>query len=559
MSSFFAVVVLSLLLTVSAESSQGQHIDFSHFQFPEPQTELPVFSLGPSVQFPWAAVKDIVLATAKKQEDFKEVDIGNGTALVSDDRVAARLDRATGETIVFPRLSDLKPGSQFSFDAAKEYLDQGSVFPPDDTQISPVQGQSIFNAAIDRSGNQMNVTKPGVFLSNIYVQRNITAGAAQYSVCGPGSKGSFTVDSTGKVVSVSHRWRSAKKSGSGLKALPKSNIQDAILTQLAKAQIANATVDNLELCYYDSGKSYIQPVYRFLATPGTTLAGIDVQRIVGYVPAVEGPPEQVPDLIRTEGASNPGQAPLSGSQSGPSNLRRQSGAPVGFVRYIMQNDDNVPLWLQDSQDFLNGLNIGSAMANFFCVLGLKFCSGLDNEQYFWSEQRFFTNENDFFVDSAPLAYQENHGSNHFFCTDTNAQGCGGVSITSIPSSGYGDGQNRLRYWINRACSFIPGPADMDIVKAADPWWNVFDGLHVALGFRVTSWCRDGTTFPIGLNAALGVGMVSSWMSTVNDAAWYQGLPHGAASAIAVCGHSDDTLYDRQDIGRANCLEFWYVS
>ncbi|KAI9782467.1 MAG: hypothetical protein M1839_004953 [Geoglossum umbratile] len=558
MGSFVAVTVLSLLLTVSADSWQGHqhghHIDFSRCHFPEQQKGLPVFSLGPSVHFPWAAVKDIVQETAKKHEDFKEVDIGNGTALVSSERVVARLDKETGETLVFPRLGDLKPGSGCSLDAAKKYFDQRSIFPPDDTHVSPVQGQSVFSATIDRSGNKTNVKKPGVMLSTIYLQRNITAGAAQYSVCGPGSKGSFNIDSNGKVVSVSHRWRSAKRSGSELKALPQSDIQDAIFAQLSKAQVTNATIDNVELCYYDSGNSHIQPVYRFHATPNTTIAGIDVQRIVGYVPAVESHPEPVPELVAS-GTVQPGAAP---SQSVPGKHRRQSSSSVGFVRYLMQNDGNVPYWLDDSKDFLNGLTLGSAIANIFCAFGFKFCTKLDNEQYYWSERRLFTSQNDYFVDSAPLAYQENHGSNFFFCTDTNAKDCGGVSLSDIPVSGYGDGPNRLRYWINRACSFIPSPADMDIVKAAAPWWNVFDGLHVAFGFRVTSWCRDGTTYPIGFNAAMGMGMVSSWMHTVNDASRYQGLPNGGASAIAACGHSDDTLYDRQNIGRSYCLEFWYL-
>jgi len=86
------------------------------------------------------------------------------------------------------------------------------------------------------------------------------------------------------------------------------------------------------------------------------------------------------------------------------------------------------------------------------------------------------------------------------------------------------------------------------------------------------WINDGVTSPFGLHIGLGAPVVSAWFSSIasnsnygaGDTPYLDGNrnitePMGCASAIAVCGHGDDTANDIGSLGPASCLTEWWFN
>jgi hypothetical protein len=75
-------------------------------------------------------------------------------------------------------------------------------------------------------------------------------------------------------------------------------VYDSILHQLTAANVTNVTVNHIDLCYYDSGNAFIQPVLRWIATAAVP-AEVEPQPILGYIAAALQPPELVPNITAT--------------------------------------------------------------------------------------------------------------------------------------------------------------------------------------------------------------------------------------------------------------------
>jgi hypothetical protein len=126
----------------------------------------------------------------------------------------------------------------------------------------------------------------------------------------------------------------------------------------------------------------------------------------------------------------------------------------------------------------------------------------------------------------------------------------------IGVDGYGPGSNgSLAYWIIKGCNVTLSPDDVSFNAAFDPWWNVFNGLHAIMSYRTFSWSSDaGEGNDVGSAIASGASVLFSWMKGVNQNS-YRGLEK--ASAVTVCGHADDTLWQMENIGRPGCLQIWW--
>lgn len=105
------------------------------------------------------------------------------------------------------------------------------------------------------------------------------------------------------------------------------------------------------------------------------------------------------------------------------------------------------------------------------------------------------------------------------------------------------------------------------------WWNIFNGLHAVMGYRTEMWINDQITSPFGLAVGLGAPVISAWLNAIasdnsygaGDTIYQDGNfipskwePMGRASAVAVCGHVDDTANDVAPFERPTCLtELWF--
>jgi hypothetical protein len=160
-----------------------------------------------------------------------------------------------------------------------------------------------------------------------------------------------------------------------------------------------------------------------------------------------------------------------------------------------------------------------------------------------------------------------HGNWGLFSTRDNHDDI--VRLSDVPAGGYGSGGGgALAFWILHSCEVIPTQTDK--ATSFDVWWKLFDGLHAAIGYRTEMWIADGVTGPFGFAIGLGAPVVPAWISEVvgnssynPDATYLDGSrgitePMGRPSAIAVCGHSDDTAADVAPLSAATCLTEWWI-
>jgi hypothetical protein len=244
---------------------------------------------------------------------------------------------------------------------------------------------------------------------------------------------------------------------------------------------------------------------------------------------------------------------------------REDDPTVG--RYVVRNDN--PNWVANANEFWSGLTIFPWMATNFT-----------NAQYYWAiPQQYTTNKNNR-VNSVNVALTEGHGDWWLFTTLSNC--CDVVDINTIPG-GYGTSAGgNLRFWAIHSCEVVPAPDDTG--SWPNPWWNIFQGLHSVVGYRTIMYIDDDIGFPFGLNVGLGMPFVSSWLSTLHGASAYASnpativhgghypgdpcnytgpnsilcKPMGRATAIAVCGHENDNVFNTQVLPPASCLTvFWY--
>lgn len=533
------VVAFILGLTTASvlpRNGQNKGNDNHHIGFdctiPRHGNQLPVFSLGKQATFPNNQLQDI-LKSAAPGVRLSEKNADGNRYFYDGGRLAGYFDASTGETSVFPKLSLLKPGNIDNPDLSR-FVRNNAIIPNDDTTTSIVIG-SRFGGSQKTLGGR--ASPPATYLWESIIQRTVRYENHVVPVCGPGSTASFSFGADGSVKGLTHRWSSAQSLRTTIAPISQDIIQSNIAAQLTAANLTtNVTVQAVDLCFFDSGKKYIQPVYRYNATI-VNPSGISNDLIIGYVPAGGKEQEPLPSLIAPADQAQPavGNQLPSNSTETP---KRQSGA-ITVARYALKNDQYTPQVVVDENAFWNGLS--STNGRFV------------NSQYYWDEPRFYENEAQTFINSVNVAFTEGHGNVHLFITDDNLPGSGEVDIaSSLPTNGFGPGAGgELAYWIIRACDTISTPIDGNFDAAFEPWWQVFNGMHAVMGYRTLAQVYDNEMGTVGKNLALGASVVHGWMSAA--------LGGGKTSAVTVCGHDDDNIYQVGNLGRPGCLQIWWYS
>ena len=465
-------------------------------------------------------------------------------------RLVAFVNPVTGESSVFPLLGSLKPGLRLKEAArrgASRMADDASLFPKDGTRIVPLEPVTLMGVRHQRDGERTGPASE--YLAYVRLQREVHGNP----VFGPGTRAMATFAEDGAMHGLSHRWRDAHPIALKLPARPRRDIASAIRAQLAaSAATTRVTVDTVKLAYYDGGGRFSQPVYQFTATlafRNRDLRAAD-RRVTGYVPLSEEL-EPLP-VIGGQKGPTPSE-PRRGSEHGRDRRSVPPGDPT-VGRYVVRND------AQGWVDSANGFYANLQLANVFGS-PIPFT----NAQYYWAEPFEFLSDKDSFVNDVNIALNEVHGNWGLFSTRDNHDDL--VSLSSIPAGGYG---RALAYWILHSCEVIPTATDE--TTSFDVWWNIFQGMHAAVGYRTEMWIDDGVTSPFGLFMGLGAPVISAWFQSIasndlygaNDQTYFDGNrqitePMGRASAIAVCGHDDDTANDIGSLGPASCLTEWWFN
>jgi hypothetical protein len=532
---------------------------------PKIDVELPILSLHPPAAIPQDLLKQFIYANAPNATLVTDYKTGEQSAY-DGDRLVALVDPKTGETRVFPNIEAIGPANgSISINPAFHYIRNSHIFPTDHTNFSIVAGSNLVGSTSTKDGN--HCSDPQLYLSHAVVQRNITSCGKVYPVCGPGSKASFGFAADGNVHSLSYMWRPATLTGRAVKSNKTDVVYDSIVKELSPAASAGGpvTVDGVDVCLYDSGSKYIQPVYRFWATlHAETVKNVTTapSRILGYIPIGQDSPEPIPSLHPNKEVAQP-TAPTPPSQVNKRGERRSVLPNIKVGRYVVRDD--YPQWVTNANNFLSNLQIPSAVANFV------------NSQYYWAYPYLFTSSKNSYINSVQIADIEVHGNWHVFSTEKNC--CDLVHLADIPADGYGGGGGgSLAYWIIHSCEVIPTPTDYSAADrhlAFDDWFRIFNGLHAVVGYRTEMWIGDSVIPTFASKIAKGAPFVSTWLQAVHDdtpdyhTSWgadqlyHDGNrnidePMGRPSAVFVCGHGYDTVLQTQNLGRPRCLrEMWY--
>lgn len=526
--------------------NHGPHHNKFHCSVPKYEKKLPVYRLDKPARFPREEIEH-VFKTAAPGIHVHRKDLDGSFYYYAGNRLVGHFDKITGETSVFPTLERLKPTNTIRAGDVSRYLRSSSIFPKDDTHTSIVIGSRL---AASKNKKNNRVTPPAFYLADTEIQRLIRHGNQKTPVCGPGSKAVFSFSADRAIKGISHRWRSAKKSRSTIQPISRNKVQQGVFDQLAGANITNATVQAVELCFFDSGNKYIQPVYRYNATVSHPF-GLADELVVGYIPAGGQALEPLPSLLPPKAQPLPTLVTnVTQEQEPPVVTRRQRQQDkITVGRYAMSNDKYTSQIVVDANHLWGGLSTSQLLTGGIFGRSSRF---LDS-QYYWSEPFEFESEEQFFVDKVNLAFTEGHGNVHLFTTNESLPGWGTVNIADIPSVGLGPNSGgQLAYWIIRACQTISTPADYsaaDFNLAFDVWWSVFNGLHAVLGYRSNAQVYDDSMGSVGLLIGLGGGVVHSWLNAAKKG--------GKTAAVTVCGHADDTVFQKQGLGRPSCLQQWW--
>lgn len=468
-------------------------------------------------------------------------------------RLAALTDPGTGETRAFPSLESLVPTGGLARSAgarARQVIDEAGLFPRDDTSVVPLRPLSLLAAHHPRNES---AAEPLEHLSFQRFRRHV----AGVPVFGPGTRATIALGADDTVHGLAHRWRPATLGRPLVKPRPKAEIARTIVHQLASgSKHGLIDVDRVSLAYYDGGKDFLQPVYRFCATISDREVrgeqpGAANRHLMGFV-SIGEPPEELPVLGGRAAVRPRRERPRTGRALPPP----PNDPTVG--RYVVRNDDDE--WVDSANEFLGGLRLAEAWGS---------PRQFTDAQYYWAHPWQFTTAKDSRVNSVHIALIEVHGNWWNFWTSGNS--ADGVALSDIPSPGYGPGPGggSLGYWIIHSCEVIPTQTDES--TSFDVWWQIFNGLHAVAGYRTEMWIDDDVTGSFAVAIGFGAPVVSAWLNEVasNDSyddgdTYHDGNrdidePMGRASAVAVCGHGDDTVDDTATTGTPDCLTEWWFN
>ena len=279
---------LTIICILLSNVSYADHaILMSEAMIPEIKKPMRIFKLGEQV-VPTAARMQSLIRTAplRKQIELKSL-VGQKKQLVAfdKDRLLAFMQPSSGFSAIIPNIGSIKPSLQTleqSKIAAASLLKDKMLFPKDDTSIEALPPISVVGRKILRNGES---GKTENYMSIVRFQRKVNG----IPVIGPGTSAMFGVDGDGAIQAFAYKWQTVKSTSNTVKPLTRSKISELIRLQLSPISVwAPIKVDSVSIAYYDGGKKFLQPVYRFDATILATPVKLGESQIVnnhvhGYV------------------------------------------------------------------------------------------------------------------------------------------------------------------------------------------------------------------------------------------------------------------------------------
>jgi hypothetical protein len=553
-----AVLVLCIacfLAQSSPASAQTPALRFTASVPPAP-AQMQIYKLAatrPPIEFLNEKLSAAKLPALKLERDTYVV---RGETGASDlDKIRAFVDQASGDTHLVPNLAELvrpeAPREPISVErlqaTARTLLTDERFIPRDVTEVRIAEGVTVMGGATTRpsAGAEPKRTETRVVMTIIPAFRY----AGGFRVYGRGSHAAVSLANDGATVGALRRWRTASLGERIETRINAEQVRAEIERQLApqvKRGGTRATVDKIEVAYYDGNADYIQPVYYFEATVESADKRISDIKTAGYVP-IGKTLEPIPDLAAAPSGKRPGV-----TKPGTTGKVRAAGTPGDITLGEFANQDwpTSSAYLDMANNFYSGLTSGSQPVS----------RTLWWTAYVW---QVVGPQSKNWMNAVNVAYTEPHGD--WLINSTLSNCCQIWNVANIGTGGnpgYGAAAGGvLATWVIMSCEVIPSAYDRqneiggtgNPYVAFDAWFPVFQGLHNVIGFRtIMFYPDDALNYGFGSDAARGGDVNAAWFDEV---AAVDGNDGTYASQHLIGGptvHYDraSTMIDARDLGQS---------
>jgi hypothetical protein len=493
------------------------------------------------------------------------------TGQTEHDRLRAYVDPASGDAHFIPNFAELV-GANAPHAAAlaalaapqaaklgRAALTDPRFIPQDVTQLRVEEPISVMGGSANRAGRADSLAAVGQPADGRLVMTIVPATryADGLPVFGVGSHAVVSLANDGTIVGALRRWRTASP-GPQIDATAKPAAVRAEIERQLEPQLggngAHATVDKVELAYYDGNADYLQPVYHFEATVASPGRKVDSGRISGFVP-VGAALEPVPDLAAAPRGALPTQ-PQRAADDVRFSPNAVASSRITLGEYVNTDTTN-GAYIDMSNHFLSGLT-------FLDSIFPGFTPTVTRTQWYYAYP-FEVNSpsSRYYMNAVNVAYTVPHGdwlenttysdyADFWYVTD--------IGTNGNPGFGAAAG-GVLATWVIMSCEVVPSMYDRQHEAGAsdnpytafNAWWPVFQGLHNVIGFRTQMLYPDDTlNFEFGYDASLGGDINAAWFQEV---AAYTGN-YGTYNDGHLIGnplvHYDraSTMIDGRDLGQS---------
>jgi hypothetical protein len=336
--------------------------------------------------------------------------------------------------------------------------------------------------------------------------------AGGFRVYGRGSHAAISLANDGLTVGALRRWRTATAGERIQSSITAERVRADIERQVG-AQVkrpgTRATVDKIEVAYYDGNLNYLQPVYYFEATLQPAEKRISNIKVAGYVP-IGKPLEPIPDLAAAPTGERPGVTKPEEHQAALNTAPTPGDITLG--EFVNQDWPTSGAYLDMANNFFSGLASGSQPVN----------RTLWWTAYPW---QVVGPQSKNWMNAVNVAYTEPHGD--WLINSTLSNCCDIWNVANIGTGGnpgYGAAAGGvLATWVIMSCEVIPSAYDRQNEiggtgnpgTAFDAWWPVFQGLHNVIGFRtIMFYPDDALNYGFGSDAAKGGDVNAAWFDEV---------------------------------------------
>lgn len=451
------------------------------------------------------------------------------------DKVRAFTDPVSGDTHFIPNFSELvraeKPAKPVSVENARRVarlaLTDERFIPRDVTELRFADEITVMGGATAHAGAKLAAvperTEPRVVLTITPAVRY----ASGLRVYGLGSHAVVSLANDGTIHGALRRWKTASLGERVRPSITAEQVRADIERQLKphiSAAGTRATVDKIEVAYYDGNANYLQPVYYFEATiaPGEKKASNI--RVAGYVPIGKAL-EPIPDLAAEPKGAGPA-TPKQITEATPRLEMRPEiatggvgGNDITLGEYANQDWPNNSAYVSMANSFLSGLT-------FLDSIFPGWTPPVNRTQWYVAYPwEVVGPSSKYYLNAVNVAYTEPHGD---WLLNTTLSNYGDLwyvpNIGTGGNPGFGAAAGGvLATWVIMSCEVVPSMYDRQNEAGAsdnpytafDAWWPVFQGLHNVIGFRTQMlYPDDNLQFGFGYDASLGGDINAAWFQEV---------------------------------------------